>query len=95
MHTKEEVELFLPTRGDGMTLREAAAFAGVGMGAAKRWSAGDLPRSYTGRPWGSGSESTPIPLTLPHAATAAPFRFLASNSSGLRWPSAECVRTRS
>lgn len=43
MHTKEEVELFLPTRGDGMTLGEAAAFAGVGMGAAKRWSAGDLP----------------------------------------------------
>ena len=84
MHTKEEVELFLPTRGGGMTLREAAAFAGVGMGAAKRWSAGDLPRSYTGRPWGSGSESTPIPFTLPHAATAAPFRFLASNSSGLR-----------
>lgn len=54
MHTKEEVELFLLARGDGMTLREAAAFAGVGMGAAKRWSAGDLPRSYTGRPWGSG-----------------------------------------
>lgn len=54
MHTKEEVELFLLARGDGMTLREAAVFAGVGMGAAKRWSAGDLPRSYTGRPWGSG-----------------------------------------
>lgn len=54
MHTKEEVELFLLARGDGMTLREEAAFAGVGMGAAKRWSAGDLPRSYTGRPWGSG-----------------------------------------
>lgn len=32
----------------------------------------------------SESESTPIPFTLPHAATAAPFRFLASNSSGLR-----------
>lgn len=47
MHTKEEVELFLLARGDGMTLREAAVFAGVGMGAAKRWSAGDLPRSYT------------------------------------------------
>lgn len=30
------------------------------------------------------TESTPIPFTLPHAATAAPFRFLASNSSGLR-----------
>ena len=54
MHTKEEVELFLLARGDGMTVRDAAAFAGVGMGAAKRWSAGGLPRSYTGRPWGSG-----------------------------------------
>ena len=31
-----------------------------------------------------GLESTPILFTLPHAATAAPFRFLASNSSGLR-----------
>ena len=54
MHAKEEVELFLLARGDGMTVRDAAAFAGVGMGAAKRWSAGRLPRSYTGRPWGSG-----------------------------------------
>ena len=54
MHAKEEVELFLLARGDGMTVRDAAAFAGVGMGAAKRWSAGRLPGSYTGRPWGSG-----------------------------------------
>ena len=31
MHAKEEVELFLLARGDGMTVRDAAAFAGVGM----------------------------------------------------------------
>ena len=54
MHTKEEVGLFLLARGDGMSVRDAAAFAGVGMGSAKRRSAGRLPRSYTGRPWGSG-----------------------------------------
>ncbi len=29
MHAKEEVELFLLARGDGMTVRDAAAFAGV------------------------------------------------------------------
>ena len=46
MHAKEEVELFLLARGDGMTVRDAAAFVGVGMGDAKRWSAGRLPRSY-------------------------------------------------
>lgn len=33
-----------------MIVRDAAKFAGVGMGAAKRWSVGDLPRSCTGRP---------------------------------------------
>ena len=54
MHTKEEVELFLLARGDGMIVRGATKFAGVGMGAAKRWSVGDLPRSCTGRPRGSG-----------------------------------------
>ena len=54
MYAKEEVELFLLAREDGMTVRAAAAFAGVGMGAARRWASGELPRSYTGRPWGSG-----------------------------------------
>ncbi|MDO4429469.1 MAG: hypothetical protein Q4B91_08285, partial [Atopobiaceae bacterium] len=54
MHTEEEVEPFLLARWDGMTVRDAARFAGVGTGAAKRWSVGDLPRSCTGRPWGSG-----------------------------------------
>ena len=54
MHAKEEVELFLLAREDGMTVRDAAAFAGVRTGTAKRWAAGDLPRSYTGRPRRSG-----------------------------------------
>ena len=45
---------FLLARGDGMTVRDAAAFAEVGVGAAKRRSAGALPCSYTGRPWSSG-----------------------------------------
>ena len=47
---REEVGLSQLACGDGMTVRDAAAFAGVGMGAAKRWSAGDLPGSCTGRP---------------------------------------------
>ena len=51
---REEVGLSQLACGDGMTVRDAAAFAGVGMGAAKRWSAGDLPGSCTGRPRGSG-----------------------------------------
>ena len=54
MHIKEEVELFLLALVGGMTVRDAAKFAGVGMAAAKRWLVGDLLRSCTGRPWGSG-----------------------------------------
>lgn len=54
MHTKEEVELFLLAREDGMGVADAAAFAGVSRGAARRWAEGALPRSYTGAPWGSG-----------------------------------------
>lgn len=54
MHTKEEVGLFLLAREDGMSVAEAAAFAGVGGRVARSWDAGMLPRSYTGRPWGSG-----------------------------------------
>lgn len=50
MYIKEDIELFLLARGDGMIVRDAAKFAGLGMGAAKRWSVGDLPRSCTGRP---------------------------------------------
>lgn len=45
MFIKEDIELFLLARGDGMIVRDAAKFAGVGMDAAKRWSVGDLPRS--------------------------------------------------
>ena len=54
MHTEEEVGLFLLAREEGMSVRDAAAFAGVGMASARKWEAGRLPRSYTGRPWGSG-----------------------------------------
>lgn len=54
MHTKEEVGLFLLAREDGMSVAEAAAFVGVGGGAARSWDAGMLPHSYTGRPWDSG-----------------------------------------
>jgi hypothetical protein len=54
MHTKEEVGLFLLAREDGMSVAEAAAFAGVGGRVARSRDAGMLPRSYTGRPWGSG-----------------------------------------
>ena len=50
MYGREQVELFLLGREDGMTVREAAEFAGVGPRAAKRWSAGALPHSYTGAP---------------------------------------------
>lgn len=50
MHTKEEVGLFLLAREDGMSVAEAAAFVGVGGGAARSWDAGMLPHSYTGRP---------------------------------------------
>lgn len=50
MYGRERVELFLLGREDGMTVREAAEFAGVGLRAAKRWSAGAPPHSYTGAP---------------------------------------------
>lgn len=48
MHSRETVGLFLLAREDGMTLPEAAAFAGVALRTAKHWSRGRLPRSYTG-----------------------------------------------
>ncbi|HIU05319.1 MAG TPA: IS3 family transposase, partial [Candidatus Coprousia avicola] len=54
MHDRETVELFLLARGDGMSVREAAALAGVAGRTAEGWAAGRLPRSYTGEPWGSG-----------------------------------------
>lgn len=53
MYGREQVELFLLGREDGMTVREAAEFAGAGPRAAKRWSAGALPRSYAGVPRGA------------------------------------------
>lgn len=54
MHDRETVELFLLAREEGMSVRDAALLAGVSRSSAARWSAGRLPRSYTGEPWGSG-----------------------------------------
>ncbi len=54
MHDGDEVGLVLLAREEGMTLREAAELAGVPLSTAGAWSAGLLPRSYTGAPWGSG-----------------------------------------
>ena len=48
MYGKEQVELFLLGREDGMTIREAAELAGVRERTAKGWSSGKLPHSYTG-----------------------------------------------
>lgn len=48
MYGREQVELFLLGREDGMTIREAAGLAGVGVRAAECWSRGLLPHSYTG-----------------------------------------------
>ena len=54
MHDRETVGLFLLARDDGMSVREAAAFAGVSASTAAEWAAGRLPRSYTGGARGSG-----------------------------------------
>lgn len=48
MYSREKVELFLLATEDGMGPTAAAEFAGVTVGAAKKWATGHLPRSYTG-----------------------------------------------
>lgn len=48
MYSREKVELFLLAAEDGMGPTAAAKFAGVTVGAAKKWATGHLPRSYTG-----------------------------------------------
>lgn len=48
MYSREKVELFLLATEDGMGPTAAAKFAGVSVGAAKKWATGHLPRSYTG-----------------------------------------------
>ena len=53
MHTKEEVELFLLAREDGMGVAAAARFAGVDRATARHWALGRLPHSYTGETRGS------------------------------------------
>lgn len=50
MHSREQVELFLLAREEGMSVAAAAEFAGVGRRAADRWASGRLPHSYTGAP---------------------------------------------
>lgn len=48
MYSKENVELFLLAREDGMSIKGAAAFAKVNYNAAKDWIYKGLPHSYTG-----------------------------------------------
>ena len=48
MYSREKVELFLLATEDGMGPTAAAKFAGVSVGAAKKWATGHLPHSYTG-----------------------------------------------
>lgn len=47
MYSREKVELFLLATEDGMGPTAAAKFAGVSVGAAKKWATGHLPHSYT------------------------------------------------
>ena len=55
MHDRETVELALAALGEGMTHAEAAELVGASERSVYRWAGGRLPRSYTGRPWGSGT----------------------------------------
>ena len=48
MYSREKVELVLLATEDGMGPTAAAKFAGVSVGAAKKWATGHLPHSYTG-----------------------------------------------
>ena len=48
MYSRENVELFLLAREDGMSIKGAAAFAKVNYNAAKDWIYKGLPHSYTG-----------------------------------------------
>ena len=54
MYDRETVELALMALEEGMTQAGAAELAGAARRTVGRWAAGRLPRSYTGRPWGSG-----------------------------------------
>ena len=67
----------------GKPKREIMAEYDLGKSTVERWVK-SINATGSSRAADSRTESTPIPFTLPHAATAAPFRFLASNSSGLR-----------
>ena len=54
MYSKENVELFLLAREDGMSIKGAAAFAKVNYNAAKDWIYKGLPHSYTASKGGVG-----------------------------------------
>ena len=50
MHTRDEVELFLLARREGLSVAEAAALAGVPESTGHCWARGRLPHSHTGAP---------------------------------------------
>ena len=58
MYSREKVELFLLATEDGMGPTAAAKFAGVTVGAAKKWATGHLPRCYTGKGCRIGAKQT-------------------------------------
>ena len=59
MYSREKVELFLPVTEDGMGPTATAKFAGVSVGAAKKWAMGHLPHSYTGARCRIGARKPP------------------------------------
>ena len=59
MYSREKVELFLLATEDGMGPTAAAKFAGVSVGAAKKWATGHLPHSYTGARCRIGARKPP------------------------------------
>ena len=59
MYSREKVELFLLATEEGMGPTAAAKFAGVTVGAAKKWATGHLPHSYTGARCRIGARKPP------------------------------------
>lgn len=59
MYGSEKVELFLLATEDGMGPTAAAEFAGISVGAAKKWATGHLPHSYTGARCRIGARKPP------------------------------------
>lgn len=75
--------LFLLAREQGVSARDAAAFAGFGARTVEKRGAVKLPRSYTGRPWarvrvesrtGRSGPERPVPrneIEVPYAPSAS------------------------